>query len=146
MTTGLENPPPSQVTGQIVVKFLKFKDKVAVLERAKNLRGTYIFLNEVYPEAVRQKRKELIPAIKAVRARGDIADICYDRLIVHLPRSLEEMREPSLWVHSLNPSAHTPTHTYTHQLMNGLMNVYIFYLALFAIFHCMSISDKLDIG
>ena len=60
--TGLENPPPAQV---IVVKFLRFKDKVAVLGRAKNLRGMYIFLNEDYPEAVCQKRKELIPAMIA---------------------------------------------------------------------------------
>ena len=69
----------------IVVKFLRFKGKVAVPERAKNLRGTYIFLNEDYPEAVRQKRKELIPAMKAARTRGDIAYILYDRLIVHPP-------------------------------------------------------------
>ena len=40
----------------IVLKFLRFKGKVAVLERLKNLRGTYIFLNEDYPEAVHQKR------------------------------------------------------------------------------------------
>jgi hypothetical protein len=32
----------------------------------------YIF-NKVYPEAVHQKRKELIPAMKAATARGDTA-------------------------------------------------------------------------
>jgi hypothetical protein len=41
----------------IVVKFLRFKNKVAVLEKAKNLKGTYIFLNKDYPEDVCQKRK-----------------------------------------------------------------------------------------
>ena len=51
---------PGDRPSPIVVKLLRFKDKVAVLERAKNLRGTYIFLNEDYPEAVRQKWKELI--------------------------------------------------------------------------------------
>ena len=66
-----------------MVKFLSFKDKVAVLESAKNLRWRYIFLNEDYLEAVRQKRIELVPAMKAARARGDIAYIRYDRLIVH---------------------------------------------------------------
>jgi predicted RNA-binding protein YlxR (DUF448 family) len=87
--TGLENPPPAQVIdpGRLVVKFLRFKNKVAVLERAKNLRGMYIFLNEDCPEAVRQ-RKALIPAMKAARACGDIAYICDDRLIVH-PSLLE---------------------------------------------------------
>ena len=69
----------------IVAKFLRFKDMVAVLERAKNLRGTYIFLNEDPPEVVRQKRNELILAMKAAKARGDIAYIHYDKLIVHPP-------------------------------------------------------------
>ena len=41
----------------IVVKFLRFKDKAAVLERAKNLRETNIFLYEDFFEAVRQSRK-----------------------------------------------------------------------------------------
>jgi hypothetical protein len=50
-------PIPGDRPRPIVVKFLSFKDKVAVLERATNLRGKYIFLNEDYPEAVRQKRK-----------------------------------------------------------------------------------------
>ena len=68
-----------------VIRCLRFKDKVVGLERAKILRGTYIFLNEDYPEAVCQKRKELIPAMKAARACGDIAYILYDRLIVHPP-------------------------------------------------------------
>lgn len=66
----------------IVIKFLRFKDKVAVLERAKKKRGTYFFLDKDHPEAVRHKRKELIPAMKAARECGDIH---YDRLIVHPP-------------------------------------------------------------
>jgi hypothetical protein len=41
-----------------------------------------IFLNEDYPEAMQKKRKKCILAIKAARAREDIAYICYDRLIV----------------------------------------------------------------
>jgi hypothetical protein len=42
--TGKPTTGPDDRTRLIVVKFLRFKDKVAVLERAKNLRGTYIFL------------------------------------------------------------------------------------------------------
>ncbi|XP_071268190.1 transmembrane protein 150A-like [Salvelinus alpinus] len=86
--TGNPTTGPGDRTRPIVVKFLGFKDKVAVLERAKNLRGTYIFLNKDYPEAVLPKRIELIPAMKAARARGDIAYICYDRLIVHPPSQM----------------------------------------------------------
>lgn len=93
---------PGDRPGPIVVKFLRFKDKVAVLERAKNLRGIYLFLNKDYPEAVRQKRKELIPAMKAARSRGDIA-------YTLPPRSLEGMREPSLCVHGFSTAAHTNT-------------------------------------
>jgi hypothetical protein len=81
--TGKNTTGPGDRSRLIVVKYLRFR--VAVLERTKNLSGTYIFLNEDYPEAVRQKRKELIPAMKAARERGDIAYICYDRLIVHAP-------------------------------------------------------------
>ena len=67
----------------IVVKFLRNKDKLAVLEKAKLLKGTNIFINEDYSEAVRLKRKELIPALKEARQRGDIAYLRYDKLITH---------------------------------------------------------------
>ncbi|KAJ4935517.1 hypothetical protein JOQ06_017049, partial [Pogonophryne albipinna] len=60
---------------QIVVKFLRFKDKTVVMGRRNRLKGTNIFLNEDYPEAVRQKRKELVPAMKAERSKGNIAYI-----------------------------------------------------------------------
>ena len=61
--TGKPTTGPGDRPRTILVMFLRFKDKVSVLERAKNTRGTYIFLNENYPEAVRQKRKELIPEL-----------------------------------------------------------------------------------
>jgi hypothetical protein len=78
--TGKRTTGPGDRPRPIEVKFLRFKDKVVVLERAKNLRVMYIFLKMDYPEAVRQKRNELTPAMKAVRACGDIAYICHDRL------------------------------------------------------------------
>lgn len=67
----------------IVVKFLHFKDKAAVLQRAKNLKGTRIFINEDYTDAVRLKRKELMPKLKAAHERGDIAYLRHDKLIIH---------------------------------------------------------------
>lgn len=80
---------PSGYSGKrprpIVIKFLRYKDKMAVLGKAKDLKGTNIYVNDDFTEAVRQKRKELIPAMKAARERGDIAYIRYDRLIVHPP-------------------------------------------------------------
>ena len=37
----------------VVVKFLRHKDKLGVLSKAKALKGTNIFINEDFPEAVR---------------------------------------------------------------------------------------------
>lgn len=78
----------------ILVRFLRFKDKLAVLDRAKKLKGSGIYINEDFPEAVRQKRKELLPALRAARQRGDIAYLKYDKLIIHPPR-ISPQRETS---------------------------------------------------
>jgi hypothetical protein len=96
-----------------MVKFLRFNDKMSVQERAKNSRETNIFLNEDFSEAVRQ-RKELIPAMKAARERGGIAYISYHKLIVHPPKSLGGVREPSFWISSFSPTSHMHKHTYTN--------------------------------
>ena len=78
-------PVASEKPRPIVVRFLRLKDKLAVLDKAKNLKGSGIFINEDFPEAVRQRRKELLPAMKAAREKGDIAYLRYDKLIVHPP-------------------------------------------------------------
>lgn len=51
----------------MVVKFLRSKDRSAVLERAKKLRGTNIYINEDHTDAVRMKRKELLPKLREAR-------------------------------------------------------------------------------
>ena len=66
----------------IVVKFLRFKERSAVLQRAKNLKGTNIYINEDYTDAVRMRRKELLPKLKEARERGEIAFFRYDKLII----------------------------------------------------------------
>lgn len=66
----------------IVVKFNKLKDRDTVLRNAKKLKGTKIYINEDYPEAVRQKRKELLPKMREARQRGDIAFLRYDKLVI----------------------------------------------------------------
>lgn len=70
----------------IIVKFQKNKDKFEVLQKTKCLKGTNIFINEDYTEAVRLRRKELLPKMKAARDRGDIAFLRHDKLIIR-PRS-----------------------------------------------------------
>lgn len=66
----------------IVVKFHRIKDRDTVLRSAKKLKGTRIYINEDYPEAVRQKRKELLPKMREARQRGDIAFLRYDKLVI----------------------------------------------------------------
>ncbi len=48
---------PSLYSGKrprtIVIKFLRYKDKMAFLGKAKDLKGTNIYMNEDYTEAVR---------------------------------------------------------------------------------------------
>lgn len=71
---------------QIVVEFLRYKDKSTILQHTKSLKGTKIYINEDFTDAVRRKRKELLPALKAARERGDIAYLRHDKLVIH-PRT-----------------------------------------------------------
>lgn len=67
----------------VVVKFMRHKDKSSILQRAKMLKGSNIYINEDFTESVRRKRKELMPKLREARARGDIAFLRYDKLVVH---------------------------------------------------------------
>lgn len=66
----------------IVVKLLRFKDRETVLGKANKLRGTNIYINEDYTEAVRLKRKELLPKMMEARKKGLYAVLRHDKLIV----------------------------------------------------------------
>lgn len=79
-------PGGGERTRPILVKFLRYKDRETILQRAKSLRGTKIYINEDFTDTVKQKRKELMPELKAARERGDIAYLRYDKLVVH-PRT-----------------------------------------------------------
>lgn len=70
----------------IVVKFLRHKDRSTILQRTKALKGSKIFINEDFTDAVRKRRAELMPDLKAARQRGDIAYLRYDKLITY-PRT-----------------------------------------------------------
>lgn len=67
----------------VMVRLLRIKDRDTILSKAKMLRGSNIFINEDYPNSVRQKRKELLPKMKAARESGDTAFLRYDKLIIH---------------------------------------------------------------
>lgn len=70
----------------VVFKLLRFKDKEEILKRAKNLKGTNLYINEDYSEKVRQRRKDLLPQLREARIRGNIAYLRYDQLVVR-PRT-----------------------------------------------------------
>lgn len=67
---------------KIVVKLLRIKGRELILSSAKKLKGTRIYINEDFSEAVQHRRKELWPKVKAARERGDKASLKYDKLII----------------------------------------------------------------
>lgn len=67
----------------IVVKFLRLKDRSAILQRTKLLQGSKIFINEDFTDTVRRKRKELMSDMRTARERGDIAYLRQDKLIIY---------------------------------------------------------------
>ena len=75
--SGSDRPSP------IVVKFVKYKDRLMILQRAKYLKGSKMYINEDYTDAVHHKRKDLMPKLKAARDRGDIAFLRHDKLMIH---------------------------------------------------------------
>ncbi|CAH1274709.1 Hypp5400 [Branchiostoma lanceolatum] len=77
---------PGERPRPIVAKLLRFKDRLTILQNAKHLKGTGIYINEDFSDAVRQKRKNLLPEMRAARERGNIAFLRFDRLVVHPPR------------------------------------------------------------
>ncbi|KAI8518185.1 hypothetical protein Bbelb_042020 [Branchiostoma belcheri] len=79
-----ENPRPRQV----VVKLLRYKDKQLILSRARShLKNTPIYINEDFSDAVRKKRAELLPELRAARSRGEYAVLNFDRLVVRRNRN-----------------------------------------------------------
>ena len=74
-----DNPRPRQV----VVRLLRYKDKQLILNRARShLKNTPIYINEDFSEAVRKRRAELLPELKAARSRGEYAVLSYDKLVI----------------------------------------------------------------
>ena len=64
---------------KVYVKLLRIKDRDSILSSANKLKGTKIYINEGFSEAVQLRRKELWPKLKAARERGDKANLKYDK-------------------------------------------------------------------
>lgn len=48
------------------------------MSSAKKLKGTNIFINEDFSEALQLRRKELLPKLRAARDRGERAILKYE--------------------------------------------------------------------
>ncbi|XP_019625427.1 PREDICTED: uncharacterized protein LOC109470791 [Branchiostoma belcheri] len=72
------NGKPGDRPRPIVVKLLRYKDKQNILRQAKMLKGT----PEDFSDKIRQKRKDLQPALRAARERGQVAYIRFDKLVI----------------------------------------------------------------
>ena len=57
----------------IKVRYLRYKDKVAVQQRAKNLKGTTMYISDDLSRRVRMERRDQLEALKAARNAGKLA-------------------------------------------------------------------------
>lgn len=67
----------------IVAKFTLHKEREYVRKQWKALAGTPYFVNEQFPKEVVEKRRRLLPKMKAARQEGKTAWIAYDTLYVN---------------------------------------------------------------
>ena len=79
-TSGESKPRP------IIAKFLKYKDRDAVLKARRNLKGTRQTIREDFSERILKKRKDLLPKLNEARNDGKIAYLSYDKLVIKEPR------------------------------------------------------------
>ena len=70
-------------TRPIVAKFTYYPDRQKVRKAAKNLKGTEFGISEQYPREIMEKRKQLIPVMKAARANGKEAHLMLDKLYIN---------------------------------------------------------------
>lgn len=78
----------------IIVKFSNYKDRELVWKSRRDLMKTApgVYIQEDFSEAVRQKRRELLPKLKEAREKGNIAYLVYDRLVSHPPRERRDQK------------------------------------------------------
>ena len=65
-----------------MLKLLNFQDKTKILNNAKKLRNSGIYINEDFSEATMIIRKNLREQMLAERQKGKYCVLSYDRLII----------------------------------------------------------------
>ena len=66
----------------IICKILSFKRKKEVLKTANKLKGTDIFINEIFCPEIMEHRKELWEHVKRLRSEGQITYLNYRSIAV----------------------------------------------------------------
>lgn len=67
----------------ILVKLTKERAKILILQNARNLSGTDIWIDEDFSKTVQEERKALIPHLKEERKKGNRAYLRFNKLIVN---------------------------------------------------------------
>ena len=81
--TGIQEEDPRKRRNRVILcKFASFKDREAVRKQGFCLKGTNYFVKEQFPPEVAEKRRKLVPQLKAARNDGKRAWIAYDTLYV----------------------------------------------------------------
>jgi len=79
---GNPNRGPNSKPRSMIVKFHFYQDRERVWNNRKNLKGKPFYLDEDFPEEIRNARHQLMPIMFAARRDGKRAIISVDRLIV----------------------------------------------------------------
>lgn len=66
----------------IVAKVANFKSKTAIMERAKELKGTNCSISDQFPPEILRRRKLLLPAMADARKQGKRAKLSVDKLFI----------------------------------------------------------------
>ena len=67
----------------ILIKLLTWNKKMEILQQAKTLKGTNIWIDQDYTKKVQNERKQLIPYMKQAREQGKKASLKYNKLIIN---------------------------------------------------------------
>ncbi len=67
----------------MVLKFLSFKDREAVWEQRRELKGTRLFMEEHYAVEIQQARQQLLPFLQVAWKRGERAALAVDKLLIN---------------------------------------------------------------
>ncbi|XP_041456328.1 uncharacterized protein LOC121408764 [Lytechinus variegatus] len=95
----------------IIARFLRYKDRAAVFQKAKNLKGSRMFITEDLPLRIRERQRAQLPALKAARSSGKMAyfsrsepwKLYIDRVYVPRERQQVFIRQLPTETHPGNP-------------------------------------------